>query len=99
MAHLLLLLPSMSYKGEAFLEAANKVGVSLTIAGDAPPDFLKQSPDSFLTLDLYSPTTAVPAVVEFAKTCPIDVVLGVNDQTAILASSHLCCLRTPCKFH
>ena len=61
MAHLLLLLPSMSYRGEAFLEAANKVGVSLTIAGDAPPDFLKQSPDSFLTLDLYSPTTAVPA--------------------------------------
>ncbi|MEE8124291.1 MAG: ATP-grasp domain-containing protein [Nitrospirales bacterium] len=87
MAHLLLLLPSMSYRGEAFLAAANKVGVSLTVAGDAPPDFLEQSPDSFLTLDLYSPSTAVPAVVEFAKTSPIDVVLGVNDQTAVLASS------------
>jgi len=87
MAHLLLLLPSMSYRGEAFLEAANKVGVSLTVAGDAPPDFLKQSPDSFLTLDLYSPSTAIPTVVEFAKTSPIDVVLGVNDQTAVLAST------------
>ncbi len=85
-AHLLLLLPSMSYRGEAFLEAANKVGVSLTVAGDAPPDFLKQTPNSFLTLDLYSPSTAVPTVVEFAKTSPINVVLGVNDQTAILAS-------------
>jgi biotin carboxylase len=74
----------MSY--EAFLEAANKVGVSLTVAGDAPPDFLKQTPNSFLTLDLYSPSTAVPTVVEFAKTSPINVVLGVNDQTAILAS-------------
>ncbi len=87
MAHLLLLLPSMSYRGEAFLEAANKVGVSLTVAGDAPPDFLEQSPNSFLTLDLYSPSTAVPAVVEFAKTSLIDVVLGVNDQTAVLAST------------
>jgi len=86
MAHLLLLLPSMSYRGEAFLEAANKVGVSLTIAGDAPPDFLKQSPKSFLPLDLYSPSTAVTTVVEFAKTSPISVVLGVNDQTAVLAS-------------
>jgi biotin carboxylase len=87
MAHLLLLLPSMSYRGEAFLEAANKVGVSLTIAGDAPPDFLEQSPDSFLTLDLYNPGSAVPAVVEFAKTSPIDAVLGVNDHTAVLAST------------
>jgi len=86
-AHLLLLLPSMSYRGEAFLEAANKVGVSLTVAGDAPPDFLEHSPDSFLTLDLYSPSTAVSTVVEFAKTFPIDVVLGVNDQTAVLAST------------
>ncbi len=87
MAHLLLLLPSMSYRGEAFLEAANKVGVSLTIAGDAPPGFLDHSPDSFLTLDLHSPSLAVPAVVEFAKISPIDVVLGVNDQTAVLAST------------
>jgi biotin carboxylase len=87
MAHLLLLLPSMSYRGEAFLEAANKVGVSLTIAGEAPPDFLEQSPDSFLTLDLYNPGSAVPAVVEFAKTSPIDAVLGVNDHTAVLAST------------
>lgn len=86
MAHLLLLLPSMSYRGEAFLEAANKVGISLTVAGDAPPDFLKHSPESFLTLDLYSPSTAVPVVVDFAKTFPINVVLGVNDQTAVLAS-------------
>ncbi|MDH5429276.1 MAG: ATP-grasp domain-containing protein, partial [Nitrospirota bacterium] len=87
MAHLLLLLPSMSYRGEAFLEAANKVDVSLTIAGDAPPDCLDQVPQNFLTLDLYNPNTAVATVVEFAKTSPIDVVLGVNDQTAILAST------------
>ena len=87
MAHLLLLLPSMSYRGQAFLEAANKVGVSLTVAGDASPDFLEQSPESFLTLDLHNPGTAVHAVVEFAKTTPIDVVLGVNAQTAILAST------------
>ncbi|MGB0909607.1 MAG: ATP-grasp domain-containing protein [Nitrospirales bacterium] len=87
MAHLLLLLPSMSYRGEAFLEAANKVGVSLTVAGDAPPDFLKYSPASFLTLDLHNPKAAIPSVVAFAKTFPIDVVLGVNDHTAVLASS------------
>ncbi len=87
MAHLLLLLPSMSYRGEAFLEAANKVGVSLTVAGDAPPDFLEKTPDSFLPLNLSSPNTAVSAVVEFAKTSPIDVVLGVNDQTTVLAST------------
>ena len=87
MAHLLLLLPSMSYRGEAFLEAANKVGVSLTIGGDAPPDRLKQTPESFLQLDLYNATTAVATIVEFAKKSPIDVVLGVNDGTAVLAST------------
>jgi biotin carboxylase len=77
----------MSYRGEAFLEAAKKVSVSLTVAGDAPPDFLQQSPHRFLRLDLYSPSKAVPTVVEFAKTSPIDVVLGVNDHTAVLAST------------
>ncbi len=87
MAHLLLLLPSMSYRGEAFIEAANKVGVFLTIGGDAPPDFLQQAPESFLQLDLYNATAAVATVVEFAKTSPIDVVLGVNDGTAVLAST------------
>lgn len=86
MAHLLLLLPSMSYRGEAFLEAATKVGVFLTIAGDAPPDCLEQSSPNFLPLDLHNPDTAVPSVVAYAKTSPIDVVLGVNDQTAVLAS-------------
>ena len=77
----------MSYRGEAFWEAAKKIGVSLTVAGDAPPNFLEQSPDNFLTIDLYKPSSAVPAVVEFAKTSPIDVVLGVNDGTAVLAST------------
>lgn len=95
MAHLLLLLPSMSYRGEAFWEAANTVGVSLTVAGDAPPDFLEQAPASFLTLDLHNPGTAVPAVMEFAKTTPIDVVLGVNDQTAVLASTISAALGLP----
>ncbi len=69
------------------MEAAKKVGVSLTVAGDAPPDFLNQSPDNFLTVDLYNSSTAVPTVMEFAKTSPIDVVLGVNDGTAVLAST------------
>ena len=95
MAHLLLLLPSMSYRGEAFLMAAGKVGVTLTVAGDAPPDFLEQAPDRFLTLDLHNPDTAVPAVMEFANTSPIDVVLGVNDQTAVLASTISVALGLP----
>ena len=77
----------MSYRGEAFLEAANKVGGTLTVAGDAPPDCLEQAPQNFRSLDLYNPSTAVSTIVEFAKTSPIDVVLGVNDQTAILAST------------
>ncbi|WP_447971038.1 ATP-grasp domain-containing protein [Nitrospira sp. M1] len=86
MSHLLLLLPSMSYRGEAFLEAASKVGVSLTIAGDAPPEFLEQSLENFLFLDLHNPSAAISAVMTYAKDSPIDVVLGVNDQTAVLAS-------------
>ncbi len=87
MAHLLLLLPSTSYRGEAFLKAAKNIDASLTIAGDAVPDFLEQSHTTFLPLDLYNPATTVPSVLEFAQTSPIDVVLGVNDQTAILAST------------
>ena len=95
MPHLLLLLPSLSYRGEAFLEAAAKVGVSLTIGGESSPDFLLHSPGGFLSLNLHDPASAVSAAVEFAKTRPIDVVLGVNDNTTVLASRISAALGLP----
>jgi biotin carboxylase len=95
MPHLLLLLPSLSYRGEAFLEAAAKVGVSLTVGGESAPDFLVHSPGGFLSLDLHDPASSVSAAVEFAKTNPINVVLGVNDNTTVLASRISAALGLP----
>ena len=95
MPHLLLLLPSLSYRGEAFLEAAAKVGVSLTVGGESAPDFLVHSPGGFLPLDLHDPASAVSAAVEFAKTNPLNVVLGVNDNTTVLASRISAALGLP----
>ena len=95
MPHLLLLLPSLSYRGEAFLEAAAKVGVSLTVGGESAPDFLVHSPGGFLPLDLHDSVSAVSAAVEFSNTRPIDVVLGVNDNTTVLASRISAALGLP----
>ena len=92
---LLLLLPSLSYRGEAFLEAANKVGVSLIVGGDVSPDFHDPSPVRFLSLDLQDQASCVSAAVEFAKTHPIDVILGVNDHTTVLASKISAALGLP----
>lgn len=95
MPHLLLLLPLLSYRGEAFREAAAKVGVYLTVGGESAPEFLGHSPGEFLPLDLHDPVSAVSAAVEFSNTRPIDVVLGVNDNTTVLASRISAALGLP----
>jgi biotin carboxylase len=87
MPRLLLLLPTRTYRAEAFLAAARRLQVSVTIGSERCPEGLTNSSGEFLPLDVRDPQAAAPIAVTFARQHPIDAVIGVDDVTAITAAA------------
>ena len=87
MPRLLLVLPTRTYRAEAFLAAARCLHVSVTIGSERPPEELTNSPDDVLLLDVRHPQAAAQTVVAFARDHPIDAVIGVDDVTAVTAAA------------
>src|SRR6266478_1310082 len=84
---LLLLLPTTTYRTTAFVEAARQIGVELTVASEQASTFEAANPAGLLTLDFKNPQRAADDVEVFARRQPIQGVVGVDDDTAIVAAS------------
>ena len=87
MPRLLLLLPTATYRGEAFLDAARSLQLSVTIGMEWAPEGLPVPSGDVLLLDVRHPQAAAQTVVEFARDHPIDAVIGVDDVTAVTAAA------------
>ncbi len=87
MQRLLLLLPTRTYRAEAFLAAARNLHVAVTIGGERRPDEPTNSSGEFLPLDVRDPQATLPLAVAFARQHPIDAVIGVDDVTAVTAAA------------
>ncbi len=83
---LLLLLPTTTYRTAAFVEAARRLGVALTVASDQPSTFESSQPAGLLTLDFAHLDRAAEQAAVFAREHPIAGVVGVDDDTAVLAA-------------
>jgi len=86
MSRLLLLLPTTTYRTAAFVEAARQLGVELTVASEKPNTFQSVNVGGLLTLPLNEPTRAGVEAEEFHRKYPITAVVGVDDDTAVLAA-------------
>src|SRR5262249_3223167 len=86
-ARLLLLLPTTTYRGTAFVEAARQVGVELTVASEEPSTLQAVSLGALITLPLQDPHRAAAEALAFARSHPIAAVVGVDDDTAIVAAT------------
>src|SRR6059036_1927726 len=86
MPRLLLLLPMTTYRAEAFLDAARKIKLDVVVGSKkaAVPGDLGDA--AFLPFNMHDLEEAVRSVVEFARTTPIDVVVGVDDHTTVVAA-------------
>jgi biotin carboxylase len=84
---LLLLLPSTTYRTTAFLEAARRIGAELTVASERPSTLEAANPSGLLTLDFRHPERAADEAFIFARRHPIDAVVGVDDDTAVVAAA------------
>jgi len=87
MPRLLLLLPTATYRAEAFLEAARRLALSVTIGTGPVSDVPIASSGDVLHLDLHRLDEATRTVLEFSHRHPIDAVIGVDDGTAVMAAS------------
>jgi biotin carboxylase len=87
MPRLLLLIPTTTYRTEAFLEAARGLGVEVVVASERPNTLQEAFPESLLTLNFLKPDLAAREVAEFARRYPIDAVVPVDDLTTVVGAA------------
>jgi phosphoribosylamine-glycine ligase len=87
MPRILLLLPTTTYRTEAFLAAAGQMDVEVTVGSEKPNMLARLNPTALLTLDLHDPQQAARQVVDFAAKHPIAAVVAVDDQVTVAAAA------------
>ena len=95
MPRLLLLLPSTTYRAEAFLDAARKLGVDVTLGLERTAILLDRPHYDCLSLNFGELQRSAAAVVEYAQKQAIHAVLGVDDATAVMAAEIASALNLP----
>ena len=91
----LLLLPTRTYRATDFLEAALKLNVEVVVASEEAATTADLSPRHTLVLDFSAPAVATQIIVEFSETYPIAAIVGVDDDTTLLATAALEALGLP----
>lgn len=84
MPRVLLILPTTSYRAGDFIEAAERLGVDLSIASEE--DLPLSGTDHFIKIDCTNEEAATEAVVAMATETPIDAVVPVDDAGVVIAS-------------
>src|SRR5213593_3116489 len=87
MARLLLLLPTTTYRTQAFVDAATKLGVDLVCASERPSTLEERAPDNLITVDFADPDGAAETLARFASCRPLDAVVAVDDLTTVVAAA------------
>ena len=83
---ILLLLPTRTYRATDFLAAAMKLNVEVVVASEEAATTADLSPRDSLVLDFSTPEVASQAILEFSETHPIAAIVGVDDDTTLLAT-------------
>lgn len=91
----LLLLPTRTYRATDFLDAALKLDVEVVVASEEPATTAELSPTDTLVLDFRNPTSATQTIVEYAKTHSIAAIIGVDDDTTMVATIASAALGLP----
>ena len=84
---MLLLLPTTTYRTKAFVDAALKLDADIVAASEKPSTLANSNPGGLLTLAFSDPVLAAQQAKEFAARFPIDAVIPVDEDTAVVAAS------------
>src|SRR3989442_504289 len=95
MPRLLLLLPTTTYRAEAFLQAARSLKLEVVVGSKRADRLANQHTVDFLPLNFNGLEATTHAAVEFARATAIDVVVGVDDHTTVVATAISAALGLP----
>jgi biotin carboxylase len=87
MKRVLLILPTSTYRTRDFMEAAGRLGVEVAVASEEPSTMERLSPQGLMTLDLLDPTRAVERAASFHERWPIDAIVAVDEDSALVAAA------------
>ena len=75
-----------TYRAEAFMAAASRLGVEITVGTQVEQVLAGLTPGATVALDFKRPRLAQRQIIEFARQWPIDTVVGVDDDVTVLAA-------------
>src|SRR5438105_9161760 len=75
-----------TYRARAFLHAAERIGVNVTVATERDQPLARLAPGGTLALDFRHEKRARAQIQSFAQQYPLDAVVGVDDDTTVLAA-------------
>ncbi len=87
MARLLLLLTRTSYRAEAFLEAARRLNVDVTVGSNHRQALADHAAGGALVLDIAPVNLAVDTIVRYAYDYPLDGIVAAEDDFTPVAAS------------
>ena len=87
MSRVLFLLPTTTYRSHDFLEAARRLNVDVTVASEETSAVEGLNPAGLLAMDFRDPAGCVRKALAFARPNPLDAVVGVDEDTAVVAAA------------
>ena len=86
MPRVLLLMPTKTYRASAFLAAAEKLGFEVVVATERAQALSHFAPAANLTLPFLDPQAASDKICAFAREQPLDAVIAVDENTAVISA-------------
>ncbi len=86
MSRVLLLVPTTSYRTHDFMEAARRLDVDVVLGSNERQVLEQVSRGSTLTVDLDDHERGAERILAFARSSPLDAVVGVDDGSNVVAA-------------
>ncbi|MCG8605948.1 ATP-grasp domain-containing protein [bacterium] len=91
----LFLMPTRTYRANSFLEASNKLNVDAVVGSDRRQALEAFTKGKTLTLDFHRLDSVQQSIVDFHQRYPLDAIIPVDDDTAVLAAMGAKALSIP----
>ena len=86
MRRILLLMSTRTYRSRAFMRAVARLRGEVVVGTERAQALARLTPGTTLTIDLARPERSLDRIAEAARSHPFDAVVGVDDDTTLLAA-------------
>jgi formate-dependent phosphoribosylglycinamide formyltransferase (GAR transformylase) len=86
MAHVVLILPTATYRAHDFVEAAARLGADITLASEDRPPLAEGARTPTVIIDCDSPEESAARIIAHADHHPIDAIVAADDQGVEIAA-------------